>query len=81
MGGLGTGRLAVGIVLVTLVAALIGYVIASAVMTFRDMGFQADIDFFYIAENYIAIRAARPDDFRLVNLIMGGAGVAGTPRM
>ena len=34
MGGLGTGRLAVGIVLVTLVAALIGYVIASAVMTF-----------------------------------------------
>jgi type IV secretion system protein VirD4 len=77
MGGLGTSRLAVGIVLVTLVAALIGYVIASAVMTFRDMGFQADIDFFYIAENYLAIRAARPDDFRLVNLIMGGAGAAG----
>ena len=77
MTSFGTGRLAVGIVLVTLVAALIGYVIASAVMTFRDMGFQADIDFFYIAENYLAIRAARPDDFRLVNLIMGGAGVAG----
>ena len=77
MGGLGTGRLAVGIVLVTLVAVAVGYVIASAVMTFRDFGFQADIDFFYIAENYLSIRAARPDDFRLVNLIMGGAGVAG----
>lgn len=77
MGGLGTGRLAVGIVLVTLVAALIGYVIASAVLTFRDLGLRAEIDFFYIAENYLAIRAARPDDFRLVNLIMGGAGVAG----
>ncbi|MGR3512144.1 MAG: type IV secretory system conjugative DNA transfer family protein [Paracoccaceae bacterium] len=77
MGGVGPGRLAVGIVLVTIVAFAIGYVIASAVMTFRDMGFQADIDFFYIAENYLAIRAARPDDFRLINLIMSGAGVAG----
>ncbi len=37
MTGFGTGRLAVGIVLVTLVAALIGYVIASAVLTFRAM--------------------------------------------
>ena len=77
MGGLGTGRLAVGVMLVTLTAAAIGYVIASAVLTFRDLGFQADIDFFYIAENYLAFRTARPDDFRLVNLIMGGAGVAG----
>ena len=77
MGGFGPGRLAVGIVLVTLVAALIGYVIASAVLTFRDLGLRAEIDFFYIAENYLAIRAARPDDFRLVNLIMGGAGVTG----
>lgn len=77
MGGLGTGRLAVGVILVTLIAAAIGYVIASAVLTFRDLGFQADIDFFYIAENYLAFRTARPDDFRLVTLIMGGAGVVG----
>ncbi|MEO0524795.1 MAG: type IV secretory system conjugative DNA transfer family protein, partial [Pseudomonadota bacterium] len=63
--------------LVTLIAAAIGYVIASAVLTFRDLGFQGEIDFFYIAENYLAFRTARPDDFRLVNLIMGGAGVAG----
>jgi type IV secretion system protein VirD4 len=77
MGGLGTGRLAVGVLLVTLTAVAIGYVIASAVLTFRDLGFQAEIDFFYIAENYLAFRTARPDDFRLVTLIMGGAGVAG----
>ncbi|NNF71341.1 MAG: type IV secretory system conjugative DNA transfer family protein [Rhodobacteraceae bacterium] len=77
MGGLGTARLAVGVALVTFVAAAIGYVIASAVLTFRDLGFQAEIDFFYIAENYLAFRTARPDDFRLVTLIMGGAGVAG----
>ena len=77
MGAVGKGKLAVGVVLVTLVAMAIGYVIASAVLTFRDVGFQAEIDFFYIARNYLAIRAARPDDFRLINLIMGGAGVAG----
>ena len=77
MGPMGKGKLAVGVVLVTLVAMAIGYVIASAVLTFRDVGFQAEIDFFYIARNYLAIRAARPDDFRLINLIMGGAGVAG----
>ncbi len=77
MGGMGRGRLAIGVVLVALVAVAIGYVIASAVLTFRDLGFQADIDFFYIAENYFALRDARPDDFRLINLIMGGAGVLG----
>ena len=73
----GKTRLAIGVVLVTLVAIAIGYVIASAVLTFRDIGFGAEIDFFYIAKNYLALRAFRPDDFQLVNLIMGGAGVAG----
>ena len=73
----GTARLAFGVVLVTIVAALIGYVIASAVLTFRDLGLKAEIDFFFIAENYLAIRAVRPDDIRLINFIVGGAGVAG----
>ena len=77
MGSMGKGRLALGVVLVTLVAIAIGYVIASAVLTFRDLGFQAEIDFFYIAQNYRAIGAVRPDDFRLINLIMGAAGMVG----
>jgi len=77
MDGLGTGRLAVGVVMVTLVAVAIGYLIASAVLTFRDLGFQADIDLTYIAENYLRLRDVRPDDFRLINLIMGGTGVLG----
>jgi len=74
---MGRGHLAIGVVLIKMVAIAIGYVLASAVLTFRDLGFQAEIDFFYIAENYLAIRDIRPDDFRLINLIMGGAGVAG----
>ncbi len=77
MGTMGKTRLAIGVVLVTLVAIAIGYVIASAVLTYRDIGFGAEIDFFYIAKNYWSLRAFRPDDFQLVNLIMGGAGVAG----
>lgn len=74
---MGRGRLAVGVVLITLVAIAMGYVVASAVLTFKDLGFQSDIDFYYIALNYLAIRAIRPDDFQLINLIMGGAGVGG----
>ena len=77
MAPMGKTRLAIGVVLVTVVAIAIGYVIASAVLTFRDMGFGAEIDFLYIAKNYLALRAFRPDDFQLINLIMGGAGVAG----
>ena len=49
MGGFGKARLALGVLLVTLVAIAIGYVIASAVVTFRDLGFRAEIDFLYIA--------------------------------
>lgn len=74
---MGKGKLAIGVLLVTLVAIAIGYVLASAVLTFKDLGFKAEIDFFYIAKNYRAIREIRPDDFRLINLIMSGAGVAG----
>ena len=77
MAPMGKTRLAIGVVMVTLVAIAIGYVIASAVLTFRDMGFGAEIDFFYVAKNYLALRTFRPDDSQLVNLIMGGAGVAG----
>lgn len=70
-------RLAVGVILVTLVAAAIGYVIASSVLTFKDLGFQADIDFFYIAQNYLAIRDRQPDDFKMINIITAGAGLVG----
>jgi type IV secretion system protein VirD4 len=70
-------RIAVGVVLVTLVAAAIGYVIASAVLTFRTLGFEAEIDFAYIAQTYFVLRDIRPEAFRLINLIMGGAGGAG----
>lgn len=74
---MGRGRIVFGVLLLTLVAMAIGYVVSSAVLTFKDLGFQADIDFFYIANNYLYIRDVRPDDFRLINLIMAGFGIAG----
>lgn len=77
MGPLAPTKLAIGVLSVTLVAIAMGYVIVSAVLTFRDSGVQAEIDFFYIAQNYLSLRLYRPEDFRLINLMMGGAGVAG----
>ena len=44
-GPMGKGRVAIGVVLITLVAIAIGYVIASAVLTFKDFGFRAEIEF------------------------------------
>jgi len=67
-------RIAIGVVLVTLVATAMGYNIASAVLTFKDLGFGAEIDFAYIAQHYLAISDRRPDDFQLIT---GGCAVAG----
>ena len=74
---MGKAWIAIGVVLVTLVAGAMGYTIASAVLTFKALGFSADIDFGYIAQNYLWIRDRRPDNFQLINLIIGGAAVAG----
>ena len=54
-----------------------GYVIATAFLTFRDYGIKAEIDFFWLAQNYFGLRDFRPNDFRLANLIIGGFGLAG----
>ena len=71
------GKLAVGIVLLTLVFAAIGYVVATAYLTFRDYGIRAEIDFFMIARSYLDWRIIRPDDFQMVNLIVGGFTAVG----
>ncbi len=71
------GRIAIGIILLTLVSLALGYVVATAFLTFRDYGMNADLDFLWLAQNYLDLRSYRPDDFRLVNLIVGGFGFAG----
>ncbi|WP_179381347.1 type IV secretory system conjugative DNA transfer family protein [Jannaschia marina] len=70
------GKIAVGIVLLTLVGAAMGYVVASAILSFRTFGMRAEIDFFWIANNYFAMQRVRPDDFQLVNFIIGGFAFA-----
>ncbi|ATF04025.1 Type IV secretory pathway, VirD4 component (plasmid) [Phaeobacter gallaeciensis] len=71
------GKIAVGVILLTLVSAAVGYVIASAYLTFRDYGLSAEIDFFWLAQNYLDMRTVRPNDFERVNLIIGGFALAG----
>ncbi|WP_282048224.1 type IV secretory system conjugative DNA transfer family protein [Sulfitobacter mediterraneus] len=71
------GRIALGIVLLTVLSAGFGYVFASAFLTFRDLGLRAEIDFLWLARNYLSLRQGRPDDFQLANLIIGGTAFAG----
>ncbi len=42
---MGKARIATGVLLVTLVTAAMGYTIASAALTYQDLGFAAEIDF------------------------------------
>jgi len=59
------------------VTAAMGYTIASAVLTYQDLGFGAEIDFAYIAQNYLAILDRRPEDAQLIHLIIGSFAAAG----
>lgn len=74
---MGKARIATGVLLVTLVTGAMGYTIASAVLTYQDLGFGAEIDFAYIAQNYLAILDRRPEDAQLVHLIIGSFAAAG----
>jgi type IV secretion system protein VirD4 len=76
---MGKARIATGALLVTLVTAAMGYAIASAVLTYQDLGFGAEIDFTYIAQNYASLLDQRPEDAQLIHLIIGGFA-AGGPR-
>ncbi|CTQ34457.1 Conjugal transfer protein TraG [Jannaschia rubra] len=71
------GKIAVGVVLLTLVFAAMGYVAATAYLTFRDYGIRAEIDFSWVARSYLDWRIIRPDDFQMVNLIVGGFTAVG----
>ncbi len=74
---MGKARIATGVLLVTMVTAAMGYTIASAVLTYQDLGFGAEIDFAYIAQNYLAILDRRPEDAQLIHLIIGSFAAAG----
>ncbi len=74
------GKLALGLFLVTLVFAIIGYVAATAWLTYSTSGLSglsSEINFFWLAQNYLDMRVYRPDDFEKVNLIIGGFTLTG----
>ncbi|SFQ68492.1 type IV secretion system protein VirD4 [Roseivivax halotolerans] len=74
------GKIALGLFLVTLVFAIIGYVAATAWLTYSARGLSglsSEIDFSWLALNYLDMRVYRPDDFEKVNLIIGGFALVG----
>jgi len=75
---MGKGRIALGVMSFALLGAVLGYVLASAFVTFRWFGVGADIDFLMLARSYGVLRTTHPDDLQIVHLIVGistGAGV------
>jgi type IV secretion system protein VirD4 len=70
---MGKARIATGAFLVTLVTATMGYAIASAVRT-QDLGFGAEIDFAYIAQNSPSILDQRPENAQLTYDNRSGTG-------
>ena len=71
-------RIALGVISFAALGAILGYVLASAYLTFRWFGVGADIDFLMLARGYNDLRVTHPNDMRIVNLITGictGAGV------
>ena len=74
---MGKGRIFAGVVAFALLGAAIGYVIATAYITFARYGVAANIDFMLLARDYLPMRTARPEQFKIVNIIIGGFTLGG----
>ena len=75
---MGKARLALGVLLVTLVTGAMGYTIASAVLTYQDLGFgpRSTLPISRRTTGRSSIR--RPEDFaQLIHLIIGSFAAAG----
>ena len=75
---MGKARIALGVMSFALLGAVLGYVLASAFLTFRWFGVGADIDFLLLARSYGGLRTTHEADMQIVHLIVGistGVGV------
>ncbi|GAA0307847.1 type IV secretory system conjugative DNA transfer family protein [Rhodovulum strictum] len=70
------GRIAGGILSLTLIGLAIGYVVATGYLTLRYGLSTERIDFTLLAREYNALGANAPRDFLWVNLILGVSGLA-----
>lgn len=71
------GKAVAAVVVLTFVASVLGYVCATAYLTFREYGFTAAVDWTWLARSYFPLRTVRPDDFWLATSIIGGFCVVG----
>ncbi|MCV6825060.1 MULTISPECIES: type IV secretory system conjugative DNA transfer family protein [Halocynthiibacter] len=71
-------RIALGVISFAILGAVLGYVLASAFLTFRWFGVGVNIDFLMLVRGYNDLRLTHPSDMQIVHLIIGictGAGV------
>ena len=74
---MGKGRIFAGVATFALLGTAIGYVVATAYVTFARYGLAADIDFMLLARDYLPMRTVRPDQFKMVNIIIGAFTLGG----
>ncbi|WP_417259370.1 hypothetical protein [Celeribacter sp.] len=74
---MGKARIALGVISFALLGAVLGYVLASAFLTFRWFGVWTDIDFLMLARSYGGLRMTHPADMQIVYLIVGVSTSAG----
>ena len=74
---MGKTRIALSVMSFALLGAVLGYVLASAFLTFRWFGVGADIDFLMLARSYGVFRTTHPGDMQIVHLIAGICTCAG----
>jgi type IV secretion system protein VirD4 len=75
---MGKTRIALGVLSFAALGAALGYVLASAFVTYRWFGMGTEIDFMILARNYADLRGSNPGDMQIVRVIVGictGAGV------
>ena len=71
------GKAVAAVVVFTIIGCSLGYVCATAYLTFRDYGFTASVDWAWLARSYFPLRIVRPDDFWLATSIIGGFCLVG----
>lgn len=74
---MGKATIFAGLVTFVLLGAAMGYVLASAYLTLVRGGTATNVDFLYLVQAYPGMGTRSPDQFRTVNLLVGGGGLAG----
>ena len=74
---MGKATILAGLVTFVVLGSAIGYVLASAYLTLVRGGTATNVDFLYLLHAYPGMGTRSPEQFRTVNLLVGGGGLGG----